>query len=58
MQIEKFIPFVTPIWKFTLDGDFQKEISTCYEIESKLPSNFKSNLGGYQSPEEISCFQC
>jgi uncharacterized protein (TIGR02466 family) len=51
MQIEKFIPFVTPIWKFTLDGDFQKEISTCYEIESKLPSNFKSNLGGYQSPE-------
>lgn len=50
MEIEKIVPFVTPIWKFNLGNDFQEEIATCYDIESKIPSVSKSNLGGYQSP--------
>lgn len=49
-EIKKITPFVTPIWKFNLGDDFQKEISICYDIESKLPSNVLSNAGGYQSP--------
>ena len=50
MEIEKIVPFVTPIWRFNLGDDFQAEIATCYDIESRIPSASKSNLGGYQSP--------
>jgi len=50
MEIEKIVPFVTPIWRFNLGDDFQAEIATCYDIESTMSSASRSNLGGYQSP--------
>lgn len=47
--ISKIIPFATPIWSFNIDDSFENEIKTCYKIEKKIPSEIKSNVGGYQS---------
>ena len=57
MLIEKVIPFATPIWKFRIENDFQKEIAFCYEHETKFISNKKSNQGGYQSPD-LNLMEC
>ena len=50
MQIEKIVPFSTPLWKFNIGADFGAEVAACYELQERLPTVIKSNIGGYQSP--------
>ena len=57
MLIEKVIPFATPIWKFHIENDFQKEIAFCYEFEKNFASDKKNNPGSYQSPD-LNLMEC
>lgn len=42
-------PFITPIWTFKIDGDFQQEIGAAFSLESSQKASNISNRGGYQS---------